>query len=128
MASNHTHDDDAPSLTSEDAGALIETIPGLAGAMASCGYCPPARTLLTTRTQPESSVDLRDPEGEQKDSFPPRYGLERQLHSARSIVLELSAILAEDALDTKLPVDAELARTFRQARSILTQLANALKQ
>lgn len=128
MASKHAADRDARSLTSADAEALIETIPGLAAAMDSCGYRAPPCTPLSARTQAESSVDLRDPEGERRDSFPPRYVLEAQLHAARSSVSDLANIIAEEARQSQGPLHAGLSETFRQARSILGQLSDTLRQ
>jgi len=128
MASDHSADDDSTVLTFSDAEALVDTIPGLAGAMDSCGYVPPPRTLLAGRSRPEASVDLRDPEGEKKDSFLPRYALEAQLHYARSAVSELTAMLGQDTLDSQRPFNAELSETLHQARSLLAQLDDALKQ
>jgi hypothetical protein len=128
MASNHAHENDTTSLTSDDAESLIETIPGLAGAMDSCGYLPPQHTPISAYTREESSVDLRDPEGESKDSFPPRYALEAHLHSARASLSELTGLFPEDALDSQAAADTNLLDIFRQARSILAQLNDALRQ
>jgi hypothetical protein len=128
MASSYAHDDNGKTLTSDDAEALIAGIPGLAAAMDSCRYVAPRRTLLSSQNQAESSADLRDPEGERKDSFLPRYALEAQLHHARSSVSDLNRLLSQDALDSPTPINADLSETLDRARLILAQLTDALKQ
>jgi len=151
MSSQRSEDDHAVSVTREAAEALIAKIPGLAEAMGSCGYEPPEQTNLATEAAPESVIDLRNPEGEQTGSFLSRYGLEAQLHDTRFAVAGLTDIFAKDVFDSKKPVDPGLHQTFRrlfchlcapeaeqvdseraeavrQARSMLAQLSDALKQ
>lgn len=82
-------------LSRDEAEILIGEIPGLDEAMASLDYLAPEHTALITDTRSESSIDLRDPEGEWREPFAPRFALEAQLHGLRSRVLQLESALQE---------------------------------
>jgi hypothetical protein len=128
MSSQHADGDDGVSLTQDDAEGLIAQVPGLSAAMSSCGYLPPEHTPLSTDSRPESVIDLRNPEREGTGSYPPRHALEAQLHEARSSVARLAECLSEDLLDVRPSSNTKLTESFREVRSILARLTDALKQ
>lgn len=115
-------------LTAADAQAVIERVPGLAVAMATCGYVARDRMVLAREARPERSIDLQRADSEDLDRYPPRYALEAQLHQVRTILPRLTELLKEyeshvDPADTN-NREATLERIF----STLATLADSVKQ
>ncbi len=128
MASDQHTDDETASLSSNEINMLIDQIPGLAEAMNLYCYTAPQRVLLSAQTRAESSVDLRDPENEQKGAFLPRHVLEAQLHTARSALSELTGMASQGGFGPHKSIKVEPAEAFQRVRSVLAKLTEALKQ
>ncbi len=128
MSSRHARDGAEPVLTGADARALIDLIPGLSAAMASCRYAPPERTSLVVEAPAESSVDLRDPDGERRGGFVPRATLEEQLHAVRSALVDLSAIVSDCQQQAQGRSNPELEARIHDIWSGLERLKDAAKQ
>jgi hypothetical protein len=134
MTSRHAGNDDDNALTREQAEALIDGIPGLAEAMASCGYAPPARTVLADTARPEALVEMRDPEGENPDRYLPRFSLEARLHQAEAKLQQVRSALEHlrgeihcADLDGRFRIQARNAQ-LQQVRSLVTQLSDDMQE
>lgn len=128
MGSKGAASGQAMTLPREDAEILIESVPGLAEGMRSCGYEAPEETLLALQETDEASIDLRDPEREGTGAFLPRHALEAQLDKARNSLAELSDLLADDTPDALMPFVSRRTKLQARALEVLTDLKEQLRQ